>query len=349
MTDIAGEAIQGINAPAVERWFGSNIPSCRPPLRFGLIASGQSNLTFRIDDAAGKAFVLRRPPLGTLPPRAHDVAREYRILAALALSAVPVPAILGVCTDRTVNGADFYVMDWVDGTIVDSISQAQRYLPTADSRRTASNHLIDAFGALHSLDFRAVGLADLAKYDDFAGRTLKRMKEVWEKTKTREYALIDHLHRRLTESKPRQRYTGIIHCDYRFGNVMLNAEHRVIAVLDWELCTIGDVTADFAFLLNNWDLPDDPWPDVWTAIAPTRAGNFPTREELIARYAASTGFDVEHLNYYRALNYWRIAVIAEGIKRRYLSGAMAEREFDPESLEKRVKDRAELAEYFLSG
>jgi len=348
MTEATGEAAYGINPRAVEQWFKANVPNIEPPLEFKPIAGGQSNLTFRVSDSAGKSFALRRPPLGILPPRTHDVAREYRIQAALRGTAVPVPNVLGVCTDREVNGADFYVMDWIEGTIVDSPARARASLPTPDARKTASNHMIDALSALHRLDFRGVGLGDLSRGEDFIGRNLGRMYELWEKTKTREYSLIDSLYAILVDRKPQQKYTGIIHSDFRFGNMMLDSSFRVIAVLDWELCTIGDVLADLGFLINNWDLPADQWPDVWTEIAPTRAGDFPSRDDVIDRYAGATGFDVEHLNYYRAFNYWRIAVIAEGIKRRYLSGAMAQQEYDPVRLEKRVTDRAELAEYFLS-
>lgn len=339
--------LSGIQSPAVDAWFARHVPQATLPLQYTLIAGGQSNLTYRVVDAKGTSFVLRRPPLGKLPPRAHDVAREHRILAALGPTAVPVPRVVGVCTDPSVNGADFYVMEWVDGIIIDRIAMVPEALPDEAARRQASFSLIDGFADMHLLDVNAIGLGDLSKHEDYVGRNLERMRGVWEKTRTRDLPIIESLHARLVALKPPQRYTGLIHSDYRFGNLMLDREHRLIAVLDWELCTIGDVLADLGFLLNNWDLPGDPWPDVWTEVAPTRAGGFPEREEIVARYAARTGFDVGIVDYYRAFNYWRIAIIAEGILRRYTSGAMARSDYDVVALEKRVRDRAELADRFL--
>jgi aminoglycoside phosphotransferase (APT) family kinase protein len=174
------------------------------------------------------------------------------------------------------------------------------------------------------------------------------MRRVWEKTKTRELPLIESLHARLLATKPEQRHTGLVHADYRLGNMILNPNGSVAAVLDWEVCALGDVLTDLAFVLNNWDEPDDPWPDVWMEIAPTRAGGFPSRDRIVTRYAARTGFAVENIDYYRAFGYWRIAVIAEGMKRRYETGAMASHASDAAALDSRVRARAELADYFLT-
>jgi aminoglycoside phosphotransferase (APT) family kinase protein len=173
------------------------------------------------------------------------------------------------------------------------------------------------------------------------------MRRVWTKIKTRELPLIESLHDRLVRHCPPQRYTGLVHNDYRLGNLMLDDGNRVAAVLDWELTAIGDVLADLGALLNNWDGPEDPGPDIWMQPAPTRAGGFPTRNELVSSYARQSGFDVSDLDYYRALSYWRIAIIGEGMMRRYQSGEMAAEGADLTAIDKRVRDRAELADEFL--
>ena len=343
------QQLQGIDIARIEAWCAKNPVPWQPPLRFTPIAGGHSNLTYRVDDANGLSFALRRPPLGDLPYGAHDVAREFRILKSLGPTAVPVPRVDALCTDLSVIGAPFYVMRWIEGLIIDRPTQVEAFLPGADSRRRAACRLVDAMAHLHRVDVDAVGLGELGPRIDYLPRQLKRMRRVWEKTKTRELPVIDSLHQRLAANCPPQRHTGLVHSDFRFGNIILSPDGvQVAAVLDWELCALGDVLVDIAFLLSNWDEPDDPWPDVWMQPAPTRAGGFPAREEILARYAHATGFDVSNIDYYQAFCYWRIAVIAEGMKRRYESGAMSDQNTDLGALERRVQERAEMAELYLS-
>ena len=316
-------------------------------MQFQLIAGGHSNLTFRVDDASGNSFALRRPPLGNFPRGAHDVAREYRIQQALQATNVPVPPMLALCTDHTVIGAPFYVMGWVPGPIIDNPARVVEFLPDTAARQHSAFGLIDALATLHQVDIDAVGLGDLGPRENHLPRLLKRMREVWEKTKTRELPIIESLHERLATQCPPQRRTGLVHADYRFGNVILGPNNEPAAVLDWELCALGDVLIDLGGLLANWDGPGDPWPDVWMQLAPTRAGSFPSREDLLARYAARTGYDIADIDYYQAFCYWRIAVIAEGMKRRYESGAMSNQTVDIGALDLRVRERAAQAERCL--
>jgi aminoglycoside phosphotransferase (APT) family kinase protein len=348
-TEAGATTLAGIESPALPDWLARHLPAAEPPFRFQLIAGGHSNLTYRVDDAGGQRFVLRRPPLGKLPTGAHDVAREYRIYAALRETAVPVPAVEALCEDTAIVGAPFYVMRWVDGVIVDSPSAVVKHLPTPALRRRAAENLVDVLAALHRLDVDAIGLGTLGPRENYLARQLERMSGVWQKTKTRELPLIESLHSRLAARRPPQRHTGIVHSDYRFGNVMVAGDASIVAVLDWELCALGDVLVDLGFLACNWDEPEDKIPDVWMQVPPTRAGEFPGKEEMVARYARVTGFDVSDLDYHRAFCYWRIAIIAEGIKRRYESGAMTARaNVDPNAIERRVRERAELADQFLS-
>lgn len=335
-----------LNLPAIENWLSRNLPSVAGPFSFRLIAGGFSNLTFRID-CKGGPLVLRRPPLGVLPSSAHDVAREHRLYAALAPTPVPVPPCRGLCADLSVTGAPFYVMQWVDGAVVDSPDQVEQHLQSGASRIRATGHLVEVLAAIHRLDLKAIGLDDLGPHENYLLRQLDRMQRVWKKTQTRPLPLIDLLGERLAARAPLQRYTGLVHSDYRLGNLMLGPEGDVRAVLDWELCAIGDVLIDLGFLLNSWDQPEDPAPGVWMQPAPTRAGDFPTRFQLAEQYARFSGYDVSDLDYYRAFCYWRIAIIGEGIKRRYESGAMGAGAIDLDAVARRVEARAEYADQHL--
>jgi aminoglycoside phosphotransferase (APT) family kinase protein len=337
----------GIEIAAIESWFSEHVSGTRPPLQFTLIAGGHSNLTYRVEDQDGRRFALRRPPLGEFPRGAHDVLREHRILNALRRSNVPVPPVVAVCADVAVTGAPFYVMTWVDGAIVDRSSGVVGVLPDAAARGRMADSLVDALADLHRVDIDAIGLGDLGPRADQLLRQIERLRRVWDKTKTRELPVIDSIHARLLAARPAQRYTGLVHSDFRPGNVILGADGTVASILDWELCALGDILIDVGGLLSNWDEPDDPWPDVWMQPAPTRAGGFPSKRELIERYVARTGFDVRDIDYYRAFNYWRIAVIAEGMKRRYEHGALSGDDVDVTVIAQRVVDRARMAELCL--
>lgn len=337
----------GIDAQRVAAWLRVAVPQIVDPIHWTLVAGGHSNLTYRVEDGNGCRWALRRPPLGDVAAGAHDVLREYRIQAALRDSAVPVPRMIAACNDDTVTGAPFYLMDWVDGRIVDRADAVAGHLPDVASRQRMAFTLVDALADLHRVDIDACGLGTLGRREDHLSRNLERMRKMWERTKTRELPLIETLHARLVAARPAQRHTGLVHSDFRPGNVIIGDNGEVNAILDWELAALGDVMIDVGGLLANWDEPGDPWPDVWMQRAPTRAGGFPTRVELVARYAARTGFDVRDLDYYRAFNYWRIAVIAEGMKRRYESGAMAAQDVRAPDIARRVMDRARMAEQCL--
>jgi aminoglycoside phosphotransferase (APT) family kinase protein len=343
MTEATTHDIPGLNAAAVQRWLVENVAGVVAPVEFALLAGGHSNLTYTATDAAGHRYVVRRPPLAQGVARANDVAREHLIINALAPTIVPVPTPLGLCTDESVNGRPFYVMDFTDGAVVDNPAAAERALPTPESRRRASEQLVDVLADLHRVDVDAVGLGGSAKREGFLERHLRRIQSVWEQTKTRELPLLDEMHDRLAARAPRQRYTGIVHSDYRFGNVILDADATLVAVLDWELWTLGDVLADVGFVLNNWYEPDDDTPMVWMEVPPTVAGGFASRQEVIDRYAERTGFDLSEIEYYRAFAHWKMAVIAEGVKRRYETGAMASRDVDFGHLDRRIVRLAELA------
>ena len=336
------DLLPGIDQRAVEDWFANHVSTAEPPLRFAIIAGGHSNITYRVDDSAGHAFVLRRPPLGHVLATAHDVAREHRIISAVGPTAVPVPPALAVCPDASVNGAPFYVMGFVEGHVLATVPEVDAALPDPAARRRLAEHVVENLANLHRLDVDAIGLGDLARRDGYLDRQLKRWRTQWEQSRTRELAVMDEAYELLAAAKPDQRYTGIVHGDYRLGNMLSLSEGRVAAVLDWELCTLGDVLADVGFLLNNWAEAGEEAPG-WIEPPPTAAGGFPSRAELTEAYAARSGFDLSEVAYYRAFSHWRLAAIAEGVKRRYIEGVMAGESVSIEQYDRRVEDMAREA------
>ncbi len=317
---LASVSPAGIDHDAVTRWFAEHIRDARAPLSFARVAGGHSCLTFIVTDADGTRFVLRRPPLGVHLATAHDVAREFRIMGALAGSRVPVPTMLGLCEDSAVNDAPFYVMSHVEGTVLHDAGSVEGALPTSESRRHASEQLVDALAALHDVEPLAAGLGDMIRPASYLDRQLRRWSSQWAASKTRELPGMEQLHEWLAEHQPAETSSGIVHGDFRFGNMLLGPDGTLNGVLDWELCTLGDPLADVSYLVRSWATPDDPpSPHI---DPPTRAGGFLSRDEVIARYAAVSGRDVSDLGYWMAFNAWRSAAIGEGVYRRYIDGQM---------------------------
>jgi aminoglycoside phosphotransferase (APT) family kinase protein len=250
------------------------------------------------------------------------MAREHKIIAAVNKTPVPVPPALGVCTDETVNGAPFYVMGYVAGVVLDSVDKAEQ-LPF-ELRQPASDHLIDVLADLHDVDIDAVGLGDLAKREGYIERQVRRWTSQWENSKTRELPAIDEVAALLRTHMPEQRGSTIAHGDYRFGNCLTDVRAgKIVAVLDWELCTLGDPLADVGYMGVYWY---DGNPSNLRANDPTSAGGFPSYPDLIERYAKRTGRDLSGIGYYVAFSCWRLAVISEGVYNRYLHGAMGDQD-----------------------
>jgi len=311
----------GIDVENVTRWFTEHIPDVKPPLDFLLIAGGRSNLTFKVTDAAGGAWVLRRPPTGHVLPTAHDMAREHRIIAALGPTPVPVPPALGLCTDDGVSGAPFYVMGYLDGHVLRDAKMAEALFSPEQRHRTGLE-LVDVLAGLHAVDVDAVGLGDLGRREGYVARQLKRWYGQFQASTAetgRSVPLVDSIHDRLAAAIPDQLITTIVHGDYRLDNAMLDDDGRVIGVLDWEICTLGDPLADVGLLMVYWAEPGDE--STALGVAPTSAGGFPTRVEMRARYAERTGRDVDVLDFYVAFGYWKLACILEGVYTRYAGGS----------------------------
>ncbi len=315
-------ALKGINEENLNAWFAEAIAGCEPPLEFSLITGGHSNLTFKVTDSLGHAYVLRRPPTGAVIATAHDMSREHRIIAALRDTRVPVPPALGLCEDAAVNDAPFYVMGFVEGVVLDDANTTLANIPEP-ARAKLGADVIEVLAALHQIEPDSVGLGDLGRREAYLARQLKRWRTQWEKTKTRELATMDAVFDRLSTKMPEQIGSAIVHGDYRLGNMLSRPEGTVAAVLDWELCTLGDPLADLGYVLNNWTQPGEgSGAGPATPALPTAVGGFPTREAFIERYETLTGRDASGIDYYRAFQYWRLAAIVEGVLARYLKGVM---------------------------
>jgi aminoglycoside phosphotransferase (APT) family kinase protein len=319
-TSPADTAPRGIDAANVTRWFADHADGVEPPLSFELIAGGRSNLTYRVGDAAGHAWVLRRPPLGQVLATAHDMGREHKIISALAPTDVPVAPVVGLCTDEAVNGAPFYVMGFVEGLIARGVD-AGRHLPVA-ARERAGHELPEVLARIHAVDTDAVGLGDLGRKEGYIDRQLRRWYRQWDSSKTRELPVVDQVHDALAARVPEQGPATIVHGDYRLDNCILTPDGAIAAVLDWELCTLGDPLADVGLLLVYWTDRSDTQSALLETT--TTLEGFPARDELVARYAAASGRDVDHVDYYVAFGYWKLACILEGVYARYRGGVMGE-------------------------
>ncbi|HYC56311.1 MAG TPA: phosphotransferase family protein [Candidatus Binatia bacterium] len=334
--------MRGIDEGKVTAYLAGHCQDLEPPLAFEQIVGGHSNLTYKVTDAAGQSWVLRRPPLGAVLATAHDMGREHRIISALAGTGVPVPPAVALCQDDGVNGAPFYVMKFVEGHVLDTPYAVTHGVPDMDARRRLGDHIIESLAALHMLEPESVGLGDLGRKEAYLDRQLSRWRGQWEKSKTRELPAMEETYELLVKAKPEQKYTGIVHGDYRLGNMLCTSEGRVAAVLDWELCTLGDTMADLGYIMNNWAEAGEAGPSQAVSM-PTAAGGFHTRAEFLAAYTARTGRAVEGIEYYRAFQWWRLAAIVEGVLARYLKGVMGEAGADMSAFRQQVDQMAEEA------
>ena len=336
----------GIDLTSFARWAATALPDTTPPFTAEVIAGGQSNITAHVCDADGRDFVVRRPPLHGVLPTAHDMGREHRIIAALGPTPVPVPAALAYCDDPNVIGAPFYVMSYVEGIVLHDGDTAIAQLDQT-ARAHSGESLIDALVALHAVDVDAVGLGDLARRDELVARQLKRWHAQFDASKTRDLPAVDRVHELLSARIPPQRESTVVHGDFRLGNCIVDPDGDIRAVLDWEICTLGDPRADIGYVLATWAQPDDPLRA--DDHNPTLAPGFSTREALLDRYAARSGRDVDAIPYFVAFSFWRLACILEGVLARHLSGARGENDVNLDSFRRRVESCARLAEEYASG
>jgi aminoglycoside phosphotransferase (APT) family kinase protein len=306
-------------------------------LRANRIGGGQSNVTFLVERDGGERFVVRRPPRPPLPPSAHDMVREAFVQRALGAAGARVPEILAVCEDSSVLGVAFYVMSFVDGSVVHAAVPAK--LDRPEERGRIARELVDALVEIHAVEWLAVGLEGFGRPTGYLERQVRRFSGLWEVNATRELPLVGEVAVWLDAERPESGPATVVHGDYRLGNVLFapGTSARLAAVLDWELATIGDPLADLGYLLSTWE--GSP-----LALTPvTRLQGFPGREELAARYAERSGRSVRDLGWYEALALWKSAVFCEAIYGRYLRGERGDDDPFGSSLERGVPALLEAA------
>jgi len=314
--------VAGIHFDNVARFFREHVPGGDCALTFDLISGGRSNLTYLVRGGT-REWVLRRPPLGHVLPTAHDMAREHRVLSALAGTDVPAPRPIALCEDPAVNDMPFYVMQYCPGVVL-AQDIPPGYAPTPEDRRRICVALVDILVRLHAVDYHAVGLDGFGKPEGYLERQVRRWSEQWQRSQTAELPEIDELIRRLRAALPESPSPTIVHGDYRLGNMALDPHDpgRVVAIFDWEMATLGDPLADLGYTLIYWTEAGDPPPSggVGTASTFTASPGFFTRAEIIAEYARRSGRSVDAIDFYQVLALYKLAVISEGIYARYLQG-----------------------------
>lgn len=312
---MVGQSLPGLDLERFGDWLSSAVPGANHTLSAELIAGGKSNLTYAVTDGVSQ-WIVRRPPLGHVLATAHDMAREYRVMAALQGSDVPVPTTYAFCSDEEVLGAPFYVMERVHGHTYRFSSEIA---PLGIARtRDISTALIDVLAALHAVDPAAVGLADFGRAEGFLARQIERWKKQMDASYTRDLPAAQELYERLRADVPAESRAGIVHGDYRLDNVLVSDEDRVVAVIDWEMATLGDPLTDLALMLVYGRLGEAVTGNSVVDVA--SAPGFLSEAEIIERYAASSDRDLSRFGFYLGLATFKLAGILEGIHYRYVNG-----------------------------
>jgi aminoglycoside phosphotransferase (APT) family kinase protein len=311
----------GIRRADVEPYLRNALPIGDEALEFELVGGGRSNLTYRVR-AGGRSWALRRPPLGHVIATAHDMSREFRVLSALADTPVPVPRPIALCEDPEVNDAPFYVMEFCEGVVLQD-DAPKGFARTAAEGRALSQALVDTLVTLHGIDPGAVGLADFGRPAGYLERQVRRWSKQWEANRTGELPEIEELLTRLARALPASSDASIVHGDYRLGNMALDPADpgRIVAVFDWEMATLGDPLADLGYTLIYWvEAGDDLGGDAVSATTITAGPGFFTRDEIVAAYAQGSGRDVSSIDFYQVLALTKLAIISEGIFKRFQLG-----------------------------
>jgi aminoglycoside phosphotransferase (APT) family kinase protein len=309
---------------------------------------GGSNFTFLLERDEG-VYVLRRPPRPPLPPSAHDMVREARLQLALREAGFTrLPTIVAVGEDENVLGVPFYVMDYLEGQV--PTEELPAGLEGEDARRRLADDLVDALVEIHAADVTRAGLAAFARPGSYSERQVRRFGQLWEINKTREVPAVDEVGAWLAGNLPEPLPPTVVHGDFRLGNTMVAPQDpaRIVAVLDWEMGAIGDPRADVGYLLATYSEPGAPPSPLGTSPITALPG-FPTKEELVNRYAARSSRDVEPLHWFEALALWKAAVFCEAIYGRYVRGELGAEDERAARLEQGVPALAAAAAAAAAG
>jgi aminoglycoside phosphotransferase (APT) family kinase protein len=315
----------GLDLEALGAWFATAVPGAGARLRGTLVAGGKSNLTYVVTDEASE-WIVRRPPLGHVLATAHDMAREYRVMAALRDTGVPVPRTYALCRDIGVLGAEFYVMERCPGTPYRRATELAAL--GADRTRAISERLVDTLAALHAVEPESVGLGDFGRPEGFLARQVARWKKQLDASRTRDLPAADELHRLLASNVPAESATGIVHGDFRLDNALVDEDDRVSAVLDWEMATLGDPLTDLALMLTYHRLGADAGEGSESVSDVSAAPGFLDERAVIERYAQGSERDLSGFGFYLGLAAFKLAAILEGIHYRYLNGQTVGAGFD---------------------
>jgi aminoglycoside phosphotransferase (APT) family kinase protein len=300
----------------LREFLGASGLDAPPELQATPVGEGHSNVTFLLSTGV----VLRRPPRGPLPPSAHDVLREARLLTALEPTPVRAPRVLAVCENTDVIGSPFYVMEQVDGEVI--TTEIPEPLDNETERGRMADELIDALVELHAVDWTAIGLEGFGKPTGYLERQVKRFLGLWEINKTRELDEVESVGEWLRANMPASPPATIVHGDYRLGNTMMapTPPAHLKAIFDWEMATIGDPLADVGYMMLHWIRPGDKV-GYFNLQSVTMLDGFPSREEMIARYEERSGRSMQALNWYVTLALWKAIVFMEGNYKRAITGA----------------------------
>ncbi len=312
----AAEDADLLDEAALTAWLAAHVPGFAGPISQRKFAGGQSNPTYLIESPSGR-YVLRRKPFGDLLPSAHAVDREYRVIAGLHPTGFPVPRPYGLCEDAGVVGSMFYVMEMVDGRSIWNGSMPDM----APAQRTAHYHaMVDTLAALHNVDYIAAGLESHGKPGNFFERQVSRWTKQYRMSETDRLEPMERLIAYLAATLPEQTRTGIVHGDYRVDNMIFDSHApRVLAVLDWELSTLGDPLADFTYFAMAWVTDNAGRSGVMDV--DRAALGIPELDAIVERYCGATGrTSVPDMNWYFAFNFFRLAGIMQGIKKRVIDG-----------------------------
>lgn len=318
-------SLPGLDLDRLSAWLSDAVPGASTDLSATLLTGGKSNLTYAVTDGMS-TWIVRRPPLGHVLATAHDMDREYRVMAALQATDVPVPRTYAMCPDADVLGAEFYVMERCAGTPYRRADELASL--GAERTRAISERLVDSLTALHAVDPAAVGLADFGRAEGFLARQVRLWRKQFDASRTRDLPAAEELYALLEENIPAESAAGIVHGDFRLDNVLVDGDDRVTAVLDWEMATLGDPLSDLALMLTYHRLGDTTGANSDIVSNVSTAPGFLSEQQIIERYSQGSSRDLSSFGFYLGLAAFKLAAIVQGIHYRYLNGKTVGPGFD---------------------